>query len=243
MLPYFQNGSAATGASGIATFNATLGATFLWCATARDFTAGLGSGATVTLQAARTATSCYMRGLKERIEIQTSTGLPWQWRRICFTIKGAQADFGATPLEIETTNGEQRFLYNLNSGSTVDNSQLTALRNSIFRGAYGIDWTSVLNAQTDPTRVTVKYDRTTVVSSGNSSGKLKLCNLWHPMNSTLMYDDDETGAQMTSNKYSTYGRIGMGDYLVADFIVAGIGGTSTDLMTFNPCATLYWHER
>lgn len=243
MLPYFQNGSGASGASGIAQFNASTGATFLWCATARDFTAGTGNAPNVTLQSARTATSCYMRGLKEKIEIQTSTGLPWQWRRICFTVKGALQNFNATPLEVETTYGEQRLLYNLNSGSTVDNNQLNLVRNAIFRGQYGIDWTSVLNAQTDPTRVSVKYDRTTVISSGNTSGKLKLCNLWHSMNKSLIYDDDENGDLMTTSKYSTIGRQGMGDYLVVDFIVGGIGGTTSDLMTFNPCATLYWHER
>lgn len=243
MLPYFQNGSAASGASGPAVFTANTGATFLWAATARDFTAGTNQGVNVSLQSARTATTCYMRGLKEQIEIQTSTGLPWQWRRICFTSKGGTFNGNGVNLELETSSGEQRLLYNLNSGSTTDNALLNVIRQVVFRGVYGIDWTTPLNAAVDPTRVTLKYDKTIMVSSGNASGKLKLCKMWHPMNSNLVYDDDESGAVMTTAKYSTDARVGMGDYYVLDFIVGGIGGTTSDSMSFSPSSTLYWHEK
>lgn len=243
MLPYFQNGSAAAGGSGPAVFTANTGATFLWLATARDFTAGTNQGVNVSLQSARTATTCYMRGLKEQIEIQTSSGLPWQWRRICFTSKGNTFYSVGPNLELETSGGEQRLLYNLNSGSTTDNALLNVIRNIVFRGAYGIDWTTPLNAAVDPTRVTVKYDKTIIVSSGNASGRLKLAKMWHPMNANLVYDDDESGEVMTTQKFSTDARPGMGDYYVLDFIVGGIGGTSSDSMSFSPCSTLYWHEK
>lgn len=242
MLPYFQNGKGATGGSGPAQFNATTGAVFVWAATARDFTTSTsGNTAPVSWIAARTASSCYMVGLKETIEIQTSTGLPWQWRRICFTKKGPLG-LSSAP-ELETTYGEQRLLYNYNAGNAGDTTDTQTLYSLIFNGAYGIDWTEPLIAKTDRNRVSVKYDRTVTVSSGNASGKLFKKNFWMPMRSTLLYDDDENAMTETGSKYSTTGKIGMGDYYVVDIIRGGIGGTSSDQIQFSPCSTLYWHER
>lgn len=242
MLPYFKNGSAAGGGSGPANVTGNTGALFLWCATARDLTASTsGNLGTVALAACRTSTTCYMRGLSENIEVQTSTGIPWQWRRICFTIKGG---LGLTaPPEIETSYGEQRVLYNMNSGSSTDNTDRSNLYGLIFNGVYGIDWTEPLVAKTDQNRITVKYDRTTMISSGNASGKLVKKKMWMPMNSNLVYDDDESGENVASKKYSTQGKAGMGDYYVLDLIVAGIGATGSDALAFSPCSTLYWHEK
>nr|QVW56581.1 MAG: capsid protein [Gemycircularvirus] len=242
MLPFFQNGKGASGASGPAQFTAATGAVFCWAATARDFTINT-SGATgpVSYPAARTATRCYMVGLKETIEIQTSTGLPWQWRRICFTKKGPLGLVAAP--ELETSYGEQRVLYNYNSGQSADLTDTQTLFGLLFNGTYGVDWTESLIAKTDKNRVTVKFDQTTTVSSGNASGKLFKKSMWMPMRSTLVYDDDESGMVETGSKYSTTGRAGMGDYYVVDIIKAGIGGTSSDQIQFNPCSTLYWHER
>lgn len=242
MLPYFKNGSAASGASGPASITGATGGLFLWCASARDLTATSGGNlGTVALAACRTSTTCYMRGLSENIEVQTSTGIPWQWRRICFTIKGGLAL--TAPVELETSNGEQRVLYNLNSGSTTDTTDRTTLYSLIFNGTYGIDWTEPLVAKTDQNRITVKYDRTTMISSGNASGKLVKKKMWMPMNSNLVYDDDESGENVATKKYSTQGKAGMGDYFVLDLIVSGIGGSSSDQLVFSPCSTLYWHEK
>lgn len=242
MLPYFKNGSAASGASGPAAITGATGGLFLWCATARDLTTNTsGTLGTVAQAACRTSTTCYMRGLAENIEIQTATGIPWQWRRICFTIKGGLNL--AAPFELETAYGEQRVLYNLQSGSTTDTTDRSTLYAFIFNGQYGIDWTEPLVAKLDQNRITVKYDKTTMISSGNASGKLVKKKFWMPMNSNLVYDDDETGENVASKKYSTQGKQGMGDYFVLDLLVSGIGGGSSDQLVFSPCSTLYWHER
>lgn len=70
----------------------------VWCATARDNTTSstdrIGNKFDV---ATRTASLCYMVGLKETIEIQVADGLPWQWRRICFTFKGSNSLAGTLP--------------------------------------------------------------------------------------------------------------------------------------------------
>lgn len=242
MLPYFKNGASASGASGPANITATTGGLFLWCATARDLTTAAGGATgTVSQQAARTATRTYMRGLSESIEVQTSTGIPWQWRRICFTKK---ASLGLTaPYELETATGQQRVLYNLSSGQSSDTTDRGSLYGLIFNGTYGIDWTEPLVAKTDRNRITVMYDRTTMISSGNASGKLVKKKFWHGMNKTLVYDDDESGEANVTSKYSTQGRQGMGDYFIVDILVSGLGGGSSDALVFSPCATLYWHER
>jgi len=243
MLPYAQtNGSAGGGASGSASFSgATANQVYLWCATARDNTISTsGTNGTVFNEAERTSSACYMRGLKESIEIQTSTGIPWQWRRICFTVKGP---LFTNPVQLETTNGWQRLLYNVNSGQTDDTTAYNFLRGLLFKGQFGIDWSSTMVAPTDNSRVSIKYDKTRIISSGNSSGVLRKFSMWHPMNKTLYYDDDETGGGKAQAKFSVTGKQGMGDYYVCDFFYAGLGATSSDAMNFNPNSTLYWHEK
>lgn len=242
MLPYSQtNGSNGGGASGPAQFSGSTGTqVFLWQATARDLTRSTdGTGGSVFNTAARTASTCYMRGLKETIEIQTSTGIPWQWRRICFTIK----NISISGTSIETSYGWQRYLYNLNSGTSGDTTNYNSLLGVLFRGQSGIDWSTAQIAPVDTSRVTLKYDKTHMISSGNASGVLRKYNLWHPMNKNLVYDDDESGESTSSRIFSVGGKQGMGDYYVMDFFFPGIGASSSDSISFNPNATLYWHEK
>lgn len=52
---------------------------FPWIASARPGTLSGGSAANPIMEADRTSTTCFMRGLKERIEIQTNSALSWQW--------------------------------------------------------------------------------------------------------------------------------------------------------------------
>lgn len=215
---------------------------FPWCCTARDNTLANGTPATVFATAARTATECYMRGLKERIQIQTNTGMPWQWRRICFTIKGdVLTQYNETAYKIydENTDGWARIVSNTGGVSNL----ATAIRNLVFKGQVNVDWSAVFNAKVDDSRLTIKYDKTCYIRSGNASGVMRDYHRWHPMNANLVYDDDEAGTSMVPSYFSTEGRAGMGDYYVLDIIAAGSGSTTSDQLTFNPQTTLYWHER
>lgn len=212
-----------------------------WIATARDNTLAPGSGGSISDKDTRTAQTCYMRGLKERIQIQTNSGMPWQWRRICFTVKGdglTQRVETAYKLFYEDSAGWRRLVNNIRSSNMN-----AALNDVLFQGTDGKDWNNYFNAKTDNTRVTIKYDKTTSIRSGNAEGMMKEYQRWHPMNHNLVYDDEEEGGGIREQYFSTTGKAGMGDYYVVDFISAGSDATSADLLTFNPQATLYWHER
>ncbi|UDN67435.1 capsid protein [robinz virus RP_385] len=215
-----------------------------WIPTGRDLTTAVDAVNAVTERAARTATTCFMRGLKERIQIQTNNGMAWQWRRICFTYRGNgvySGSVGDTTRQIvrETSSGFGRIVTDWGNSSPV----VTPLLSRLFRGTQDVDWRSYFTAPTDNTRVTVKYDKTRILTSGNTNGIMRNYSNWFKMNQNLVYDDEEIGVEESSSNLSTSGKAGMGDYYVVDFIAAGTGSTSTDLLSFDPEATLYWHEK
>lgn len=227
--------------SGGSLFTGTGAYIFLWCATARDLsTDSDGDPSYVIDEAARTARSVYMRGLRENVELQSSSGVPWQWRRILVSAKGFPAVFTTTQqaqLYLEDTTGYRRLVSEV---LTTDRGTLTT---ALFRGAYSIDWSDYFTAKVDNSRFTVLYDKTRSVASGNESGVLRRHTLWHPFNKSLIYNDDESGDSVTPGHYSTLGKAGMGDVFVIDIFQPRSGATSSDQLIFQPQSTLYWHER
>lgn len=245
------NGTGAnqTVAPGGATINGTQGYRGLWIATGQDLSEQSGANATVAEQAARTATTCYMRGLSEHIRIQTSSNQPWFWRRIVFTVKGpalrtySTLDTPVDPRQriVDTTSGTQRLLFNelINTTpNTINNHDAI-----IFKGAKGLDWTDVMLAPVDTRRVTLMYDKTRTFQTGNERGILKEFKLWHPFNKNLVYGDDESGDGEIGSAYSVESKPGMGDVYVMDLVGSGLGAASGDLMNFFTSSTLYWHEK
>lgn len=220
-------------------------ACFAWCATGRDNqTAIAGRAGTKFDESTRTATSCYMVGLKEVIEIQVADGLPWQWRRICFTTKDLLTIGGFLPASgtgfapiIETSVGYTRVLNQLTP------AQWTTFFQLLFAGDQGTDWQDPMCAKLDKDRITVKYDKTCTVASGNEDGVIRKYNKWHPMRSTLIYDDDELAGTTRPATYSSQSRRSMGDYWVIDIIKPRQGSMASNQMSFNAESTLYWHER
>lgn len=212
----------------------------LWCPTARDRTTSdqgrLGDDASSS-EAARQNETVYMVGLKERIEAFANNGKAWQWRRICFTLKGASINSSETPPFYENSDGFVRVIRDYNG--TDDGSAITDI---VFRGTQNIDWSNVMTAPTDNRRCTIKYDKTIVIGSGNESGRVHNYRRWHPMKSSLVYDDDEAGGSTNANYFSVSGKQGMGDFYIMDIITCP-GGTSGDNLSWNPEAILYWHER
>ncbi|AXB22625.1 capsid protein [Alces alces faeces associated genomovirus MP111] len=254
MAPIQQNGSSGTPAIGALNINGAPGnpgnATFVfWCATARDNTVAQGGAASsVYNPETRTATTCYMRGLKENVEMQTSTGIPWQWRRICFTYKDmtevCATNNGGISGFYEGSNGYGRLMYNMfSSGSAADVKAYTALQTLLFRGTIGVDWNDYITAPIDTQRVGLKYDKTRVIQSGNANGMLRKYQMWHPMNKNLVYDDSEKGGADTAGYFSIGGKPGMGDFLVLDIFMPGKGSSSSDVLSFEATSTLYWHEK
>lgn len=236
-------------ASGPAVVNGRDGATFLWLATAQDLSAN-GSTNTVAQVAARTASTCYMRGLAENLTIQTSSPLPWFHRRICFTFRGPTPFINITPPDvpvityspfIETSNGMQRLWLNQNlNGQTATRNQIEGV---LFKGSSGQDWSDIFNAPIDTTRVDLKYDKRFTYHSGNGNGVFRKKIFWHGMNHNLVYDDDETGATEQASYVSVDSKAGMGDYYVMDYFSGGLGAAVTDLLAVRNNSTLYWHEK
>lgn len=219
----------------------------LWHATARDLVTGGTAPNNSINEAQRTATKCYMRGLQETLRISTSDGTPWFHRRICFTTKAGffpAVNPGATfprPLFYESaTTGMQRLFFN--AANNNDTADLLGMYGVIFRGAYNIDWSDPITAPTDPTRITTKFDKTWVYKSGNTVGTVKETKLWHGMNKSLVYDDDEQGEGTQSSYFSTPAKPGMGNYLVVD-ILSAITGATGGLCRIDATSTLYWHEK
>lgn len=214
---------------------------FPWVASARPGTDTSPLPAFPIEQAGRTSTVCYMRGVKEKIQLQTSTGMAWQWRRICFTMKGKRfygTDVDGYRWSLMTSAGVVRVV-----NSIAGTTQGSDLVDALFDGRNGTDWISPFTAKTDSDILSIKYDKTTIIQSGNDTGVMRNFNRWHAMNKNLHFDDDEAGDANSSKAYSAEGRKGMGDYYIVDIIAAGTGSTSTDRLSFQPEATLYWHEK
>ena len=226
--------------------NTTLDACYVfpWCATARDLVNSSGASNTLANVACRTSSTCYMVGLSEKIEIQVSSGTPWQWRRICFTMKGQIAAFGTTStfaVVQETSAGITRAVNHL-PGNRNQGSQYS-LFEILFRGQNSSDWTDPMIAKTDNSRLTIKYDKTRTIASGNEDGMIRSYTHWHPMRKNIVYDDDEIGDKMTSQNFSAVGKAGMGDYYVVDIFRCRYNASTNDQLTFTPHASLYWHEK
>lgn len=216
----------------------------LWCATARDLTDLSSVVNTRANEAARTSTTPFMVGLREVVEIQSANGLPWQWRRICFTFKGTLPGSASTTTFksfVETSSGYGRVVNQVagdrNSGATYD------LFATVFAGQNASDWNDPMVAKLDQTRISVKYDKTRSLQTGNESGFIRKYRHFHPMGHTLAYDDDENGAGMTTSYNSVDSKVGMGDYYVLDLFRSRFGADGGNSLIFNPSATLYWHEK
>jgi len=127
------------------------------------------------------------------------------------------------------------------------------LINSMFRGVAAqqnpnsptlADYINVMTAKTDNTELTVKYDKTITIASGNDAGMQRNYKRYHPMEKTLVYDTLEQGTDTLASSMSTESKPGMGDYYVVDFFQQRYLADADDgNLIFDPRATLYWHEK
>jgi len=235
-----QSGSTTyTTSPAVITGGVSLAPLTIWCATARDLSPNTGTAAPAT-QALRTATTCYMKGLSEKIEIQISDGVPWQWRRICFTSKTiASLVPGSASFTMynETSLGMVR---TLNQPTGTARQTLEAY---LFRGAVNVDWNDQIIAPVDTTRVTLLSDKTITLAAGNEQGSIRKFNRYLALNKNLVYDDDESGDTETSSFLSVGSKPGMGDLFVVDIFRPRVGSTTSNQLLFSPNTTLYWHEK
>lgn len=209
---------------------------------------------TVTYDAARTSTTCFIKGFSEKIKIQTSTGRPWFWRRIVIRSKNPTFLFYSgqdtivpavgspvSPGVLENTNGMQRLWNNLSTSG--GNQTISNIYNVLFRGTINLDWTDVMTAPVDTTRVDLVRNTVRTIKSGNESGTVREYNMYHPYNHNLVYDDDEAGASKTTRFYSVSDKRGQGDMHIIDLFSCGLGKGASDLLNLTSTSTVYWHER
>nr|UBJ26250.1 capsid protein [Giant panda feces-associated gemycircularvirus] len=241
MMPFHADAQGTLLQYGV-TVAANVGFTGIWCPSARGLQASNAAIGNASNQ--RTQMNCFIRGLKENIFLTTNDGSCWTWRRIVFAMKGlpdvvkAQTGNVWNPGLYTTGNGYVRSC--LNWRGTGPEGVINAL---LFRGAANVDWDSALKAAIDTNYVTLLYDKTTIIQSGNASGHRTSRKLWHPINKRLQYGDDENGATDTAlTSYSTLSKAGIGDIIVMDYIdaVSSVAGAT---LYFDPSATWYWHER
>lgn len=190
--------------------------------------------------AARTASTIFMRGIKERIIFRANTGTGWKWRRVVFATKGLFDVIPNLVSDLETSAGWTRAVVNLSgdSAATVRN----ALENVVWEGQAGQDWWSPYTAKVDKKRVTLLYDRTRMLQSGNDVAHYHSHNQWIPVNKNIVYDDEQRGGDESAFRYSALGKSGYGDVYVMDLFECA-SGQSTDLLQFEPQAAVYWHEK
>lgn len=216
---------------------ATVGGTFLWCCTARDM-ASTGDTFTGTMQ--RETPTCYMVGLKENMDIITTSGHFWTWRRIIFRLKfsGLQSVDGENTTAVESSAGWGRLMRNIRNRDIEK-----AVNGRLFRGTEGADWTSSLTAPVDTNNCTLMYDKVRTIRSGNEQAHRHEYKQWIPMNKNLVYANDENGNTEIAAAFSSLGNAGMGDVYIIDYFDCATPTSADIQLRLSPNATLYWHEK
>ena len=226
----------------------------IWTPTCMDLNNGTGNAPNpVTDSSLRTAQTCFIRGLNENIRIETSTGLPWYWRRVVFCAKDStwplfspndtptQTNTGSTDALESSTNGWERLYFNQYVNNAPDT--ITRWQRVLFRGEQNRDWSDPITASIDTARVDLKSDKLVVIKSGNQSGTNRSFKLWYPANKNLTYADDESGVNESTSAYSVLDKWGMGNMHVLDMFIPGTGAGTGDQLKLTSTSTLYWHER
>jgi len=221
--------------------------------TAMDLTSGSELQNSIVDSSLRTSQTCFIRGFSENIRIETSSGLPWYWRRLVFTAKSAtwlsfsandtptQTNSSSTSSIESSTNGWERLYFNQYVNAASDT--ISNMQRDLFRGEQNRDWSDILTAPIDTARVDLKSDRLRVIKSGNQVGTNRAFKMWYPCNKNLVYSDDESGVVELTRSVSVADKRGMGNLHIVDIFLPGTGATSSDILKLTSTSTLYWHEK
>lgn len=199
---------------------------------------------------ARHSANVFYKGYKELLSLRTSQ--PIVWRRIVFWTYDTW--FSLVPWRLDRSNtGDPPETY---YARRIDHKAFfgsdSGLRNMMFRGSLGIDYTSegVVHTPVDRKRNRVVYDKSFNITpnydaSTDEFGKMIQKKLWHPANRTIWYDDVEQGSSVTSQSgWSSPSPLSAGNMFVVDLISNGEQqlDPSTQLGTFTASGVEYWHE-
>lgn len=189
-------------------------------------------------------------GYKERVQVDILAGGVWKWRRLVFTFKGPRLyDGGADatfnlPWFNKAIDPEGCDMVRLIAQPTT--AQHQRIREIIWDGMQGLDWSSEFTAKPDTSRITPLYDRIFTFNPRNESGYSRTFRFWHPTRKNIIYNEDEEGgAPAAPGSYvSVEGKPGMGDLYVYDIVYLAVpAAQGLASMRWSPEGTYYWHER
>ncbi|QCW23622.1 MAG: capsid protein [Genomoviridae sp.] len=195
----------------------------------------------------RHMTRTWSRGYKEFSTFETGGAANWQWRRIVFTTKfklyqafplGTVEKYydGSVPI-----NGQTRAIFDFTQSSAANIQTFYIL----FEGSRGVDYSDVFSAKTNKKFVRVISDKVRQLKGGNDAAHFHNYRDWFSNNSTLVYNEKESGDRKPDSnaaKFSTGGREGEGDMYVVDLFACANGGTANQAR-WVPSGKYYWHER
>jgi len=209
-----------------------------WSPTAREKETQSTVPGTILDESTRTSSTTYVKGLRERISLQTNSGLLWTWRRIVFDYKGTASYFGPLlPTNVLTSGGYARGLVE------VTGTSLSNLQSLVFDGTQGTDWRDPLTAKVDSSLINLHSDKTIIIKPDLATGTIKNLTWYYPFEKNLHYQEDEIGGEATDGLYASQGKAGMGDVIIYDIIAPKGGGDFADRMTVDIQSTYYWHEK
>lgn len=205
---------------------------------ARDKT--IPSGGDVNGISARTMTTIFSRGYRERVTLASNGVVPVRWRRICVS---------ANAFNLTGSNSALLGFYETTTVGMVRSLRLASLAEQgqiaidLFRGTALKDYSTYLDAVVDTSKVNLIYDRTRVLQSTTSANWGKTYKFWYNHNRPITYNDNESGTSYNDTYISA---ANTQDMVVIDFFSGmSYANATPTATTVNMIAegTYFWHER
>jgi len=229
------------------------GAIFVWSPTMRPINDNTMS------DNVRASRDVYHKGFREIFKVETNSAAAFMWRRIVVESKEP------APYEYEGggmdqpphafvpwytgPSGVARLWYNQygNKAAGVDNKMDDILEqwySYLFEGTRNNDWAETMIAKVDLDRWKLRFDRTFKLISNNQEGLVRKMKFYHPFESTMYYDHDESGSG-TGNQsvVCSQSKKGMGNVYIIDIIEGAFSSDDTDVLRLTPESCAYWHEK
>lgn len=199
---------------------------YMWCPTYRQ------NGATSAYNR-RGKTRTYFRGIKENVELFLPSACPLQWRRIVVS----------SPLNVvNTVSYDTANVFQQGRTQTPQFSSYFAFLEVIMQGTFGIDYNNHFTAKIDTKRARVMYDKVRTISPKTTKGAIQKFKFWHPVNKSLIYDDEEEGGNINSSPWAVQSP-GNDNVYVIDLFANFNAALTTERARWAVQSTVYWHER
>lgn len=204
---------------------------------------GLSNNFSFNPSAQRTSQTTFARGIKETVRLTWDNGTSWWYRRIVFQLRqdpGIVAPTGYGPVSVAQISASA---VPQTARVTMQNPTPGVVQALIFKGVPGTDWNDDITAPVDHQRNRVMYDRTFSMNCPSGTVTNRTFKFYHPLNKTIIYNDDENNTGIGQTGYSATSSSPLGDIYILDvFKSASNPGTAAQLL-FTPECTYYWHER